>query len=168
MRSFHLVLVLLLALSCSRHLPMPRGTSWDETSSKFVWWGGEVRLPKGFSYRVDQGTDTFEGHFSSADGAVVVRHDIGSYAGAWASRKRGLAFNERFVEGARVWTAKRDWPDGQGGRTVLVVVTFPDSGCANFFAESSSSKDAATIEFIANSFRPKGLIRRDKFCSADR
>ena len=116
-----------------------------------------MRLPTGFSYRVDQGIDTFEGHFTSADGAVVVRHDIGGYAGAWASRKGALAFHERVVGRARVWTAKRDWPDGQAGHTLLVAVTFPDSGCANFFVKSSKPEDAATIEFIATSFRPKAL-----------
>lgn len=124
-----------LGLSCARRLSMPNGASWDPKSATFTWWRGEIRLPLGFSYSVDQGADTFEGHFTSRDRKLIVRHDIGGYAGAWASRKGAFHFEEREVDGARVWTAKRDYPDGKGGRTTLVAVTFPDSGCANFFGD---------------------------------
>jgi hypothetical protein len=82
-------------------------------SATFVWWGGQANLPIGFRYQVDQGADRFEGHFTSADGKVVIRHDIGGYAGAWASRDKSLFFREDLIDGARVWIAKRDWPDGR-------------------------------------------------------
>src|SRR5262245_60854219 len=87
-----ITLVALLELSCSRRIPLPKDASWDDTSAKFAWWGGEVSLPAGFKYHVDQGTDTFEGHFASADRTLVVRHDIGGYAGAYASKKRAFVF----------------------------------------------------------------------------
>lgn len=102
------------------------------------------------------GADTFEGHFTSADGKLVIRHDIGGYAGAWARRDKSFFFRENVIGDARVWIAKREWPDGKGkgGRTTLVAVTFPDSGCANFFLESSKPEHATPVDFIARSFRP--------------
>lgn len=48
-------------------------------------------------------------------------------------------------------------PDGKDGRTVMVVVTFPDHNCANFYLRSSNSADGAVIEQIARSFRPNSL-----------
>ena len=126
---------------------MPQGAKWDSHSATFTWSDGEVKLPFGFAYEADRGTDTFEGHFISRDERVIVRHDIGGYAGCWASRHRALTFNETVVDGFRVVTAKQDWPDGKGGRTVLVAVTFPEAGCANFFLESANPEDAKIIDF---------------------
>jgi hypothetical protein len=163
MRTRFLTACVLLG-ACAQRLSLPKDASWNAKSATFAWWGGEVALPVGFIYRVDQGTDSFEGHFTSPDGKVVVRHDIGGYAGAWAARGKALVFAETVVEDTRVWTAKRDWPDGKGGHTTLIAVTFPDSGCANFFLESSKPEDAAVINFVARSFRPKGPTRRGEAC----
>jgi hypothetical protein len=151
-----LIALAILGESCDWYRPPPKGVTWSAESGTFVWWGGRINIPLGFTYQVDQGTDSFEGHFTSADGKLVIRHDIGGYAGAWASRERSLFFREDVIEGARVWIAKRDWPDGKGmgGQTILVAVTFPDSGYANFFLESSKAEDAALIELIARSFHP--------------
>jgi hypothetical protein len=124
--------------------------SWNSKSGKFTWWRGEVTLPVGLRYR-GVPSDTFEGRFTSPDGKLVIRHDIGGYAGAYASRRDAFSFEERVVEGARVWTARR-----YRGRATLMAVTFPDSGCANFFLESSRIEDAAVIDSIARSFQPKG------------
>ena len=54
-----------------------------------------------------------------------------------ASRDKSFFFHENVIDNARVWIGKREWPDGKGkvGRTTLVAVTFPDSGCANFFLD---------------------------------
>ena len=123
-----------------------------------------MRLPAGFTYQVDQGTDTFEGHFSSPDGKLVVRHDIGGYAGAWASRKDALSFEERIVESSRVWTARRTRLDVSEGTTVLVAATFPDNGCANFYLKSSNGEDATIIEALAGTFRPKGQTNPGSQC----
>jgi hypothetical protein len=146
----------LLGASCAQRPSLPKDASWNPKSATFAWWGGEVKLPVGFTYRVDQGTDTFQGHFTSPDGKLIVRHDIGGYAGSWAARGRAFSFEERVVEGARVWSARQVWPDGKGGSTTLVALTLPDSGCANFFLMSSKIEDATAIESIARSFRPKG------------
>lgn len=149
--------------------PPPRGASWDEKSATFKWWGGAVRLPAGFRYRVLIGADSFEGEFTSADGSVVVGHDIGGYAGAWASRRGALSFDEQLAGQARVWTASRSVPDGRGGHRIRVAVTFPDSGCANFFTRSDGpGSGAAVIEFIAASYRPIVLGDPGVFCQADR
>ena len=104
---------------------------------------------------MDQGVDTFEGRFTSADGSVVIRHDIGFYAGSFASRKDALEFLERDVAGKRIWTAKRRRSDARGGYKVMAAVTFPDSGDANFFVEDASPAATAAIENIAATFRPK-------------
>jgi hypothetical protein len=146
---------------------MPKGASWDAKSATFAWWGGRVNLPVGFTYQVDQGTDTFEGHFTSLDGRLIIHHDIGGYAGAWASPKKAfLFFREGVIGGARVWVAKEDYPDGKGkgGRTTLVAVTFPDSGCANFFLTSSKPEDAAPIDLIARGFRPTSPAAPGALC----
>ena len=125
-----------------------------------------MNLPSGFTYQVDQGADTFEGHFTSADGGLVIRHDIGGYAGAWASKDKSFFFREDRIDGARVWIAKRNWPDGKGtgGLTTLVAVTFPDSGCANFFLKSPRPEDATPVDRIALSFRPNGRIAPGVLC----
>jgi hypothetical protein len=154
----------LVGASCAQRPLLPKGVTWNEKSATFAWWCGEVTLPAGFTYQQDQGVDTFEGHFTSPDGKVVVRHDIGGYAGAWAAREKAFFFEERVVQGARVWSSKRDWPDGKGGRTTLLAVTFPDCECANFFVKSSRVEDGAPIDLIARSFRPKGRTQSGSYC----
>jgi hypothetical protein len=83
--------------------------------------------------RISLGIDSFEGQFTSHDGEVIISHDIGWLAGAYASRDKSAYFEETVTDGARVWFGKQDWPDGKGGRTRLKAVTLPDSGCANVF-----------------------------------
>lgn len=153
MRKCFQVVCALLAASCGQ-----RGSpgSWNSKSGKFDWWAGEVTLPVGFEYRADP-SDTFAGHFTSPDGNLVIRHDIGGYAGAYASRRSAFFF-QKVVDGGRVWTGKQDWPSAMGGTTTLVAVTFPDTGCANFYLESTKNEDAAVIASIARSFRRKGNV----------
>jgi hypothetical protein len=131
--------------------------SWDPASTTFKWWAGEVQLPPGFTYRIGGGGDSFTGTFTSPARKLVVSHDIGaSYiSGAYASQERSFVFNEKIVDGARVWTAKRDVPFLNGGHTILVAVTFPDCQSANFFLYSVKPEDAEVIDFIARSFKPK-------------
>jgi hypothetical protein len=139
---------------------------WNAKSATFSWWSGQVTLPAGFSYEQDHAGDTFEGHFISSDGKTTIRHDIGGYAGAWADWDKSFLFEETVVEGARVWISKQLWPSSNGVRTILTAVTFPDSGCANFFLslDAPESKDVALIESIAKSFRPKGRITSGGLC----
>jgi hypothetical protein len=101
--------------------------------------------------------DTFVGRFISQDRRVVVQHDIGGYAGVYASRVGASGFEEWAVDGARVWTAQKELRDHK----LIVAVTFPDSGCANFILESATPGDAGIIDFIAHSFRPKGHAHSD-------
>jgi hypothetical protein len=166
MRTLKLVLFAgaLLGASCGRSLRLPKDANWNANTATFAWWGGHVTVPVGFTYQVDQGADTFEGHFTSPDGKMLVRHDIGGYAGAWASRDGASFFEERVIEGVRVWFAKREVPDGRRGRATRVAVTFPDIGCANFFLESSRFEDVALIQEIARSFRPTGRSSPGVLC----
>jgi len=143
--------------ACSHHVSFPDGSSWDPKSATFGWWAGEVKLPAGFTYHAGGGLDTFEGRFISRDRRVVVQHDIGGYAGAYASRVGASVFKEWVVDGARVWTSQKELPDHR----ILAAVTFPDSGCANFILESAAPGDSAPLDFIARSFRPKGHAHSD-------
>jgi hypothetical protein len=156
-----LIFCALLGTSCRRDLSNPEGVRWDEKTSTFSWWGGEVRVPSGFTYQVDAGVDTLVGHFTSPNKDLVIHHDIGGYAGAWANAKDASSFEEWRVEGARVWTARKIRADGNGGSETLVAVTFPDAGCANFFLETSRLEDAKLITYIAQSYRPRSRQNAD-------
>ncbi len=155
-----------LSLCCCTRPPMPSGTSWDQRSGLFRWWGGEVTLPVGFTYQQDV-SDTFEGHFTSSLGKLIIHHDIGGYAGAWARSKGSDAFEERIVEGARVWTGQRR-SRAAGDNTVRFAVTFPDNGCANFYLTSNNINDAAIIGATARSFRPKATSVARRSCGSER
>ena len=150
---YFLMTIALVSSACTRRVSFPDGSSWDPKSAVFGWWAGEVRLPAGFTYLAGGGLDTFEGRFTSPDGRLVVRHDIGGYAGAYASRAGATVFKEWVVDGARVWIAHKDR---------RVAVTFPDSGCANFFIDCATPGDAEPIDFIARSFRPKDRVRSER------
>src|SRR6266404_3986259 len=119
-----LIICVLIEGSCARR-PSQKGASWDSRSATFVWWGGEVKLLAGYTYQQDPGGDSFEGHFTSPNGKLVIRHDIGSYAGAWAKQGKFTSFfEERIEQGSRVWITRRSWPDGRGGNTTtLMAVT---------------------------------------------
>jgi hypothetical protein len=125
MQARFVALVMLGMLGCTRRPPLPRGASWDSRSATLTWSRGEVKLPRGFSYEPDYGTDSFEGHFASSDDRVVIHHDIGGYAGCWASREGALSFSEASRDGFRILRSKRAWPNGSGAHTFLVAVTFP-------------------------------------------
>jgi hypothetical protein len=130
---------------------------WDAEAGAFAWAGGEVRLPAGLQYnRIE--SDTFEGEFVAKSGRIVIHHDIGTTAGAWAQSLNAEFFEERMVDGARVWVAQRK-RGGQGEPETLVAVTFPDNGCANFFAVAREALNRSVIESIAASFRPRNTAR---------
>jgi len=46
----------------------------------------------------------------------------------------------------------------------MVAVTFPDSGCANFYVKSPRVEDETLIDAIARSFHPTGEIRAGAMC----
>lgn len=139
----------LFTASCDHPFPfLPEGTSWNPWSGEFRWWRGSVTLPPGFSYKGER-SDTFADRFTN--GRIVIRHDIGGYAGAYARPISSYHFSESSVAGSRVWVAHRPW--GSQGRG-LSAVTFPDAGWANFFTESSNAAQKQTIAAIAASFRP--------------
>jgi hypothetical protein len=158
----------LMCFSCAQRPKLPDDVTWDDKAGVFRWRLGEVKLPIGFVYQWDPGSDTFRGHFTSPNGRLIIQHDIGGYAGAYANRRSAYSFDERIVEGVRVWTTRRKYPDGKGGQTTLVAVTFPDNGCANFYLQSSNIEDAAPIAVIARSFRPKGLGNPGPLCDRSR
>jgi hypothetical protein len=65
---------------------------------------------------------------------------------------------ETLIEGSRVRFGSVTLDDGKGGKEYFFKVSFPDASCANFYLESTSEKDAAFIQFIARSFRPRGWL----------
>jgi len=125
---------------------------WRGDSETFDWGAGEVKLPPGFTYRPEHGIDTFVGHFISPDGKQVVEYDIGYLAGEHG----GMGTSEALMKGSRVRTGRAARIDEKGVPILFSKVSFPDSGCANFYLESANEKDSETIEFIARTFRPAG------------
>ena len=147
---YRLIFLLTISLSLngsrSPGSHLPAHAYWNESLGTFAWWGGKITLPLGFIYQVEVG-DSFAGRFTSVDGGLIIRHDIGGYAGVWAKRTDS-SFTERFKNEARIWTTRQ-------------AVTFPDSNCANFFVESPEKAGAVAIANIARSFHPKDISRSD-------
>jgi hypothetical protein len=158
------ILAVMQLWSCAPRLSQ-RDASWNQSTGVFGWAGGKVTLPAGFRYREDRGTDSFEGHFTSADGKIIVRHDIGGYAGARANRREAVTFEER-VNNARAPDRATKWPDGSGG-TTSARRHLPDNGCANFINVDNVA-DAGPIQRIAQSFRPRGKSDGGPLCVLDR
>ena len=124
--------------------------NWRGESGAFDWGRGEVTLPAGFTYKPDYGIDTLIGSFTSQDGELVITHDIGELAGEHG----GMGRVETLSQGSRVRVGLRIRSVNQEG-IFFSKVSFPDNGCANFYLESPREEDAAKIEFIARSFRPR-------------
>jgi hypothetical protein len=125
---------------------------WKGEVGAFSWGSGEVKLPAGFTYKAYRGMDTLMGHFTSQDGKLLITHDIGELAGEHG----GMGKSETLTEGSRVRVGRAISSDSNGPTTFFSRVSFPDSGCANFYLESLDEKDAAVIEYIAGSFHPTG------------
>jgi hypothetical protein len=130
---------------------------WNPQTGQLDWRIGQVRVPPGYTYFRDAGVDSFVGHFTSADGAVVIWHDIGPYAGEWAKAKDAFEFQETSRCGARIWKSKAVRPDGSNGAQILMALTFPDSGTANFYVYRPTPAAEAALEFLAASYVPKRL-----------
>jgi hypothetical protein len=127
---------------------------WQSTSGIFSWGTGEVRVPAGFGYTREHGIDTFVGRFTSADGSVVIEHDIGELA----AEHGGMGKSETLNGGSRVRVDSVTYSDDKGGTRYFSKASFPDSSCANFYLESAREKDTAVIQLIAQSYRPKGWV----------
>ena len=125
---------------------------WTKESGVFSWGTGKVRIPGGFTYEAENGIDTFVGRFISEDGKLIITHDIGELAGEHG----GMGKSETLTEGSRVRIGHATYADGLGDNMHFSKVSFPDSGCANFYSESRTQEDTAAIEFIARGFRPIG------------
>lgn len=152
------VLMIGLSLYGVERMSRPPLDVWNPDTGRFAWWAGQVTLPPGYTHHARYGGDSYAGYFVSPDERLTVEFDIGGYAGHFANRKDADYFEEGMVNGARVWIAKCCSSHGTG----TYAVTFPDSGCANFFLHSSKDADAAVIYSIARSFRPKpkpGAVR---------
>ena len=109
-------------------------------------------MPAGFAYAHETGIDTLMGRFTSEDGSLVVEHDIGELAGEHG----GIGESETLTQGSRVRSGRTTFSHAKGDTKHFFKVSFPDSGCANFYLESANEKDGAIIEVIARSFRPTG------------
>jgi hypothetical protein len=156
-RSLTVAVLCLGMIACGTKLSLPDGASFDARSGLFEWKGGEVKLPPDLKYTKAE-SDTFEGEFKSDSGKILILHDIGARAGAFAQQEGAVAFEERVVDGARVWIGQRSRSHGQM-MEMLHVVTFPDNGCANFFIESNDVRSASVIRAIADSFKPRNTAK---------
>lgn len=134
-----------------QRLRLGREAEWDWRTGRFAWHAGEVRLPRGYSYTVDIGGDTFAGHFTGPGGRVVIAHDIGGYAGDFATPCKSWVVDEWEVKGARAWL---------GTKTYWVAAPFRDSGTANFIVARGNGEAVRVLEELARSFRPIGSVTR--------
>jgi hypothetical protein len=91
------------------------------------------------------------GRFTSQDGKLVIQYDTGELAGEYGRAGK----SETLTEGSRVRISRAIPYDVGGHEMFFSMVAFPDSGCANFYLQSPN-QDASVIDFIAESFRPKG------------
>jgi len=144
--------LLTIGLSCYavERMSRPPRKTWNPDSGRFAWSSGQVTLPAGLTYH-GQPSDSFEGYFTSPDERLIVRFDIGGYAGHYAHREDAVFFEERTAENARVWVSK----NCRANRPCRIAVTFPDSECANFFVYGGGDADVAVIRSIARSFNPR-------------
>jgi hypothetical protein len=126
---------------------------WNAESRLFRWTGGEANLPGGFTHQRESGMDTFVGHFTSEDGRLVISYDIGELAGEHGGFGK---YSETTTNGSRVRIGRADLANDADRRSVLTLVSFPDSGCANFRMESPSEAEASAIALVARTFRPTG------------
>ena len=126
----------------------------QKESAVFSWGTGQVKIPSGFTYAREIGIDTFVGRFTSENGSLVIEHDIGKLA----AEHGGIGSLETLIEGSRVRYGSVAHDDEKGGKEYFFKVSFPDASCANFYLDSTNEKDAAIIEFMARSFRPRGWL----------
>lgn len=123
--------------------------AWNPQSHVFSWGPGSVRIPSGFEHQPAHGIDTLVGDFISTERKLVIRYDIGDLAGEHG----GIGGMETLNQGARVRSGQTI-SDLNGVPKTFAAVSFPDSGCANFFLESLNKSDAVLIEEIGKSYRP--------------
>ena len=124
--------------------------SWDSESGTFHWGKGQVKLPLGFSYTRLEGIDSTVGRFTAADGAIVIRHDIGELGGGLPD----TPVSETATLGSRVQFGRSVRLDEVGRTRFLFEVSFPDSGCAKFWLEAPDESGSIVIASLANSFQP--------------
>jgi hypothetical protein len=127
---------------------------WNPETGVFNWRKGEVKIAPGFRAERITGIDTLMGQFVSADGRVTITYDIGELAGEHG----GTGRRETVVQGARVRTGEATRTDDSGRTLYFFKVSFPDSGCANFYLESTDARDRRAIDEIAAGFRPKASV----------
>jgi hypothetical protein len=112
---------------------------------------GTVELPSGFTHTQEQGIDSFVGHFTSPDGKLVIRYDIGIDAGVAALQPEGqiLSSTNLTANGLTVLIVivKR-------GDVKQAIVSFPKVS-ANFFAPIRNDADFELVKKISLSYRLK-------------
>ena len=128
---------------------------WAAETGQFDWAKGSIYVPVGFRHTKDHGIDTLTGRLTSSDGRTIIHYDIGYLAGEHGH----VGTQEYLVNGARVRLALRLPIIEEAPTRYFSSVSFPDNGCANFYADSADGDDAPSIiERIATSFRPHGAI----------
>ena len=127
--------------------------SWSAESGGFSWGRGRTTLPPGYTHEGLNGIDTFVGQFKSPDGQFVINYDIGELA----AEHGGIGDRQTIIRGSRIRIGSVSRTDDEGRPLFFRKVTFVDSGCAAFDAESSDERRLAAIDFIAASFQPGGM-----------
>jgi hypothetical protein len=133
-----------------QHLDDDIEASWNPASRLFDWGPGAVTMPERFTYEKQQGIDSLVGKFVSDDGKFTIEFDIGELAGQH-SGCRGSTETLRF--GSRVFTGQVRDQEG-----IFAKVSFPDNGCANFWAFTAEEPRLEALDILAGSFQPNSRL----------
>jgi hypothetical protein len=115
---------------------------------------GSVDLPPGYTQGRDRGIDTDIGHFISADRHLLIQYDIGDLAGVRATHN---------PDGREVLSSSEVTTNDLQALIVVfrsnnkkqVVISFPEGGPANFFADIENDADVNAVRKLALSYRLK-------------
>ena len=139
-----------LFAGCSSSRDAGEGAVKREVVDLYV---GTVELPDGFTHSRGEPLDSFNGHFTSTDGHLMICYDIGAMAGVYTS---GIV--EKDITSSSKTTVH--------GLTALIVIarqkdtrhayiSFPRGGPANFYAIIKDDDDLEMVKKLAFSYRLK-------------
>ena len=139
-----------LFAGCSSSRDAGEGAVKREVVDLYV---GTVELPDGFIHSREEGIDTIIGHFTSADGHLVIHYDIAILGSAFASHIKAkdiISSYQTTVHGltALIVVARQE-------DTKFVYITLPEVGPAIFYADIRDDADLEMVKKLAFSFRLK-------------
>ena len=139
--------------------------AWATASVETDLGGMTISMPKGFAHIIGQGLDSTVGKIQSVDGGISISYDIGPMAGVQArppqagDAHKTFWFREGKIGGTPVLTTLHGYNDGR----LILYVSFPKLGPANFYTEVKDAEHARRLETLIYSFQPKEKAARRPF-----